>query len=104
MLRSAITIFGRPGCHLCELAVAELEPLCRAVGLSLRVLDVDADPALRDRYGPRIPVVCAGEEELSGWPLNRARVASWLLAHAAKCPHGASRAGIAAGLVTRSPE
>lgn len=84
MVRAAVTVFGRPGCHLCELVVEELEPLCRSAGVSLRVTDVDADPGLQNRYGPRIPVVCAGEEELSGWPLNRERVAGWLRDHAAR--------------------
>lgn len=73
-----LTVFSRPGCHLCELAVEELEPLCRAAGVALRVLDVDESAEWRDAYGLRIPVVCGGTEELSGWPLDRARVADWL--------------------------
>jgi thioredoxin reductase (NADPH) len=75
-----ITVFGRPGCHLCEQAVEEIEPLCRAAGVALRVADVDADPALRERYGPRIPVVCGDGREICAWPLDRPRIREWLRA------------------------
>jgi len=73
-----LVLFSRPGCHLCELALEELEPLCRAAGVALRVRDVDGDPALAERYGLRIPVLCAGDTELTAWPLDRARVLAWL--------------------------
>jgi hypothetical protein len=78
---SRVTVFGRPGCHLCESLVEELYPLCRALGFSLGVVDVDADPASRDRYGLRIPVACLDGEELTGWPLNREHVVRMLSAH-----------------------
>lgn len=73
-MTGAVTLYGRPGCHLCELMIEELEPVCRAAGRALQVLDVDADPAWRERYGLRIPVACLGSEELSGWPLRRGHV------------------------------
>jgi len=81
VIESWVTVFSRPGCHLCELMADELEPLCRAVGLTLRVLDVDTNPAWRDRYGLRIPVACVGGEELTGWPMNREHAMQALRAH-----------------------
>ena len=69
----------------------ELEPLCRAVGLTLRVFDVDASPAWRDRYGARVPVACVGEQELTGWPMNQEHVVRALRAHVAECPAGNDR-------------
>ncbi len=80
MTRRAVTLYGRPGCHLCELMVEELEPLCRAAGRDLQVVDVDAAPAWRARYGARIPVACLGTEELSGWPMQVAEVSRRLRA------------------------
>lgn len=73
-----LTLFSRPGCHLCEQAIEEIEPLCRAHGVRLRVEDVDDDPGWRERFGLRIPVLCAGAVELSAWPLDRARIRDWL--------------------------
>jgi glutaredoxin len=76
---SEVTVFSRPGCHLCEVLLEELEPMCRASGVGVRVVNVDSDPAWQQRYGTRIPVVCAPTgEELSGWPFDRERVHHWL--------------------------
>jgi hypothetical protein len=75
-----IEVFSRQGCHLCELLIEELEPLCRAHAVRLRVHDVDDDERWRQAYGLRVPVVCAGGEELSGWPFERERVLAWLRA------------------------
>jgi thioredoxin reductase (NADPH) len=73
-----LLVFSRPGCHLCEEVVDRLEPLCRAHGVLLRVADVDLKPEWRERFGLRIPVVCAGDQELSGYPLQDARIVDWL--------------------------
>lgn len=73
-----LTLYGRPGCHLCDFVYDELQPLCAAAGVELRQVDVDSDERWRERFGVRIPVVCAGNEELSGWPFDRQRVLVWL--------------------------
>jgi hypothetical protein len=43
-------------------------------------VDVDSSPELVRRYGLRIPVLVAGEVELSGYPLDRERVTGYLRA------------------------
>jgi hypothetical protein len=70
-------LYSRPECHLCEALSEQLEPLLggRAV---VEIVDVSSSPALEQRYGLRIPVLVDGETELSGYPLDRARVASYL--------------------------
>jgi hypothetical protein len=74
-----LTVFSRQGCHLCELLIEELEPLCRAHGVRLQVRDVDDDDRWRERYGSRVPVLCTADGgELSGWPFDRERVSAWL--------------------------
>lgn len=75
-----LTLYSRPGCHLCDFVFDELQPLCTAGAVSLRVIDVDSDPALRERYGLRVPVVCAGDTELCGWPFDQRRISDWLRA------------------------
>jgi hypothetical protein len=63
-----VTLYGRAGCHLCDLAES---PAARAVaatsGAIFRHVDIDTDDDLRARYGLRIPVVTArvdGEERV----------------------------------------
>jgi len=73
-----LLLYSRPECHLCEALTAELEPLLRASGAQLTIVDVDSSPALERRYGLRIPVLVAGDVELSGYPLDRERVVRYL--------------------------
>ena len=60
---TVVTLFGKPGCCLCEEARAVVEPVCRERGIGLREVDVSLDPVLHRRYGERIPVVAIDGEE-----------------------------------------
>jgi hypothetical protein len=74
---SKLTLYSRPECHLCEALLAELTPLLRS-GDTVETVDVDSTVALERRYGARIPVLAAGDVELSGYPLDRERVRRYL--------------------------
>ncbi len=50
-------MLGRPGCHLCEEMAAVLEGGLGRCGEAWLEVDVDADPALRERYGETVPVL-----------------------------------------------
>lgn len=52
-----LVLYGRTDCHLCDVADAALRRTARRVALTVRHVDVDTDPELRDRYGARVPVV-----------------------------------------------
>ena len=60
-----ITLLSRPGCHSCHEAQEQIEPLVRKYAARLRVVDVDTDHTLRERYGREIPVVFVGGRELA---------------------------------------
>jgi len=72
-----LTLYSRPECHLCESLLADLAPLLPA-GVIVETVDVDSSVALERRYGLRIPVLTAGDFELSGYPLDRERVQRFL--------------------------
>ena len=59
-----LTLYGRPGCHLCDDARAQLLTLRAELGFELVERDIEADDDLLRRYLERIPVVALGEEEL----------------------------------------
>jgi len=65
------TLYTRQGCHLCDDALAVLQ----RHGVSPRLVDIDADPALRERYNECVPVV-----EINGKERFRGRVNEVLLA------------------------
>jgi glutaredoxin len=59
----AITLYTRPGCHLCEDAKALIEPMLGEFGATLREVNVDEDAVLRQRYGTDIPVIFIGSRK-----------------------------------------
>jgi glutaredoxin len=52
-----VVMYTRRGCHLCDEAWAILEAARQRFGCALRQVDIDADPALAERYGTQVPVV-----------------------------------------------
>jgi hypothetical protein len=72
-----LTLYSRPECHLCEALLADLMPLLGSAA-SVETVDVDSSVALERRYGLRIPVLTAGDVEISGYPLDRERVQRFL--------------------------
>jgi glutaredoxin len=59
-----ITLYGRPGCHLCDDARAALERIRATHPFRLHEVDIEADDALLKRYLERIPVVALDGVEL----------------------------------------
>jgi len=61
-----ITLYGRPGCHLCEQAREEIEAL-RAAGPAFELVEVNIedDERLHAAYLERIPVVALEGEIVS---------------------------------------
>lgn len=63
MEQRQVVIYTREGCHLCDDAKALLEKH----GLRPVAVDIDADPALRERYTTCVPVVVIdGKERFRG--------------------------------------
>jgi glutaredoxin len=60
----AVTVFGRPGCHLCDDALVALERIRADAPFELRTVDIEQDEALLLAYLERIPVVVLDGEEL----------------------------------------
>jgi glutaredoxin len=61
---STITLYGRPGCHLCDDAREVLERLRARFAFTLEECDITADDDLHRRYLERIPVIALDGEEL----------------------------------------
>jgi glutaredoxin len=61
---STITVYSRPGCHLCADAMTALRELQDELGFALHEHDIDGDETLQRAYFERIPVVALDGEEL----------------------------------------
>jgi hypothetical protein len=70
-----LTVLGRPGCHLCDEAVAVLERL-RADpalgGVRIERVDIEADDGLLRAYLERIPVIALDGVELYDFAVDEA--------------------------------
>jgi glutaredoxin len=58
-----VTLYSRPGCHLCEEAKAVIAPVLREFGAALHEVNIDEDAVLRERYGWDIPVIFIGKHK-----------------------------------------
>jgi glutaredoxin len=58
-----VTLYTRPGCHLCDEAKSAIAPLLREFGATLREVNVDADAVLKERYGWDVPVIFIGSKK-----------------------------------------
>ncbi|MFO0904851.1 MAG: glutaredoxin family protein [Pirellulales bacterium] len=52
-MRPQIVLYTRVGCHLCD----EAHDLLASRGLRPRLVDIDADPALREQFHEWVPVI-----------------------------------------------
>jgi hypothetical protein len=73
MSMTRLTLYSRGNCHLCEEMLDALRPLL-AGRAELEVVDIDGDSDLEREYGIRIPVLKAGDVELSVYRLDRERL------------------------------
>jgi glutaredoxin len=60
-----VTLYTRPGCHLCEEAKSQIAPLLAEFGARLREVNIDADPELRERYNVDVPVIFLGHRKIA---------------------------------------
>jgi len=75
---SPVRLLMRSYCHLCEEMEAVVAPLLAAAGLPLERVDVDADPALEERYGWDVPVLLHGAAVICRHRADAAAVRAWL--------------------------
>ena len=54
---TVVTLYGKPGCHLCEDAFQAIEKVRRERDFQLEEIDITLDAGLNREYGERIPVV-----------------------------------------------
>ena len=71
-----LTIYSRPGCHLCDEMKAVVTRVVRATPLAVTVSDVDIskDPALGERYGLEIPVLMANGRKVAKYRVTEEQV------------------------------
>jgi len=85
----ALTIYSRPGCHLCEDMKTVVQTVGRSIPISLEEIDISTDPALEARYGLEIPVLMMDGKKAAKYRITEADLRRLLAGRA----EGAGRAG-----------
>ena len=73
-MATELVLMSRSYCHLCHDMEVALAPFLAEFSASLKVLDVDADPALEARYDELVPVLLCNGQELCHYFLDEEKV------------------------------
>lgn len=68
-----VTVVTRQGCHLCEVAEAEVARICGELDVPWETVDVDSDTELRAEYGDQVPVILIDGKEHGYWRVEEDR-------------------------------
>ncbi|MFZ2501483.1 MAG: glutaredoxin family protein [Nocardioides sp.] len=74
-----VTLFGREGCHLCEVAREVVAAVCAELGEEFCEIDIDSDPQLQQRYGAEIPVTLVDGRQHDFWRVDPVRLRAALV-------------------------
>ncbi|SDQ16165.1 glutaredoxin family protein [Quadrisphaera sp. DSM 44207] len=69
-----VVLYGRAGCHLCDVARETVRRVCAQTGAGWSEVDVDTDPELRARYTDLVPVVVVDGHHHDHWRIEEQRL------------------------------
>ena len=81
-MSGVLTLYSRPGCHLCDTMLEELQPFIAQYSLEIHVVDIDSDDELLRQYAIKIPVLALDGETLCHYQLDHGVLAQALKAGA----------------------
>jgi Glutaredoxin-like domain (DUF836) len=79
--QNRIVVYGKPGCHLCDIAYELALGLCADYDLSVQKIDITCDAALTQKYREIIPVLVVNAHTTLTPPIRLAEVRRALGTH-----------------------
>ena len=73
-----VTLYSRPGCHLCDDARAVIRAVCDELGESYVEVDITGDDDLLGRFSEEIPVTFVDGVQHDFWRVEPTRLAAAL--------------------------
>ena len=67
-----VTIYSRPGCHLCDEMKAVVQYVGASFPLTIEEIDISADPELERLYGLEIPVLFVAGKKVAKYRVTEA--------------------------------
>ena len=69
-----VTLYGKPGCHLCDDARTVVAAVCAELGESFEEVDITTSAELTRRYGEEIPVTLVDGAQHDFWRVDPERL------------------------------
>jgi len=69
-----VLVYTRPGCHLCEVAMATVAEVCAETGDSWSETDITGDAELTRRFTDQVPVTFVDGVQHDFWRVDGARL------------------------------
>ena len=82
-MSARVTLYSRPGCHLCDDAREVIARVSADLGEAFTEVDIVGDPDLLDRFGEEIPVTLVDGRQHDFWRVSEDRLRAALAAPAA---------------------
>ena len=73
-MTARVTLYTRPGCHLCDDARTAIEAVCSELGETYDEISIDGDDALERRFGHEVPVTFVDGKQHDYWRVDPARL------------------------------
>ena len=54
---TVVTVYSRKTCHLCDIAIENLESVKAELNFEIKKIDIDGDNELINKYGEEVPVI-----------------------------------------------
>ena len=73
-MSARVTLYGKPGCHLCDDARQVIEAVCAELGETFVEVDITTSEDLMARFGEEIPVTFVDGAQHDFWRVDPARL------------------------------
>jgi glutaredoxin len=73
-MNARVTLYSKPGCHLCDDARAVIDRVCAELGTSYDEVDITTSTELMTAYGEQIPVTFVDGRQHDFWRVDENRL------------------------------
>ena len=73
-MTARVTLYGKPGCHLCDEAREVIGRVCADLGTAYDEVDITTDAELQRQYGEQIPVTFVDGVQHDFWRVDERRL------------------------------
>jgi glutaredoxin len=73
-MSARVTLYGKPGCHLCDEVREVVERVCADLGTSYDEVDITTSQDLMNAFADQIPVTFVDGRQHDFWRVDEARL------------------------------